>query len=225
MSGDHTTSGKPLLANDPHLGLQAPALWYYARLTTPDLDVVGATLPGVPGIILGHNERIAWGFTNTSPDVQDLYIEKIVAGKPDRYVVPDGSRSFDVRQERIFIKDEDPVTLKVRTTRHGPVLSDVLGSAGTALSEGYAMALAWTALREDDLTAQAVFGLMVAKDWAQFKAALRSFHSPQQSIVYADVEGNIGLYAPGRIPLRRADNDAMPSLPTSLRHRPPLELL
>ncbi len=213
VSGEHTTSGKPLLANDPHLGLQAPAVWYYARLTTPDLDVVGATLPGVPGIYLGHNGRIAWGFTNTGPDVQDLYIEKIVAGEPDRYLAPDGPRPFTVRQERIFIKDDDPVTLMVRTSRHGPILSDVLGSARTELPQDYALALAWTALREDDLTAQAVFGIMAAKDWAQFKEALRSFHTPQQSIVYADVEGNIGFYAAGRIPLRKGDNDAMGLLP------------
>jgi penicillin amidase len=213
VSGEHTTSGKPLLANDPHLGLQAPAVWYYARLTTTDLDVVGATLPGVPGIYLGHNGRIAWGFTNTGPDVQDLYIEKIVAGEPDRYLAPDGPRPFTVRQERIFIKDDDPVTLMVRTSRHGPILSDVLGSARTELPQDYALALAWTALREDDLTAQAVFGIMAAKDWAQFKEALRSFHTPQQSIVYADVEGNIGFYAPGRIPLRKEDNDAMGLLP------------
>jgi len=212
MSGQHTSSGKPLLSNDPHLGLQAPALWYYARLTTPDLDVVGATLPGVPGIILGHNQNIAWCFTNTGPDVQDLYIEKL-AEAPGRYFTPGGVQAFETRQEVIRIKGEDSVDLYVRESRHGPILSDVLPSAAEALSEGHVLSMAWAALLEDDRTPAAVFGLMAAQNWGQFKNALRDFHSPQQNIVYADIEGNIGHYSPGRIPLRHADNDLMGLMP------------
>ncbi|MDW3688062.1 penicillin acylase family protein [Cupriavidus sp. CV2] len=210
VSGAHTRSGKPLLANDPHLGLQAPALWYFAQLQAPGLDVTGATLPGMPAVVLGHNQRIAWGFTNTAPDVQDLYIERLQPGSTQRYQTPDGWADFITRTETIHVKGAPDVTLNVRETRHGPVISDAAEPVATAaapLGAQYVVAFQWTALRADDRTVQAGLALNRATDWASFLAALRDFHSPQQNIVYADVDGNIGFIAPGRVPLRRADND------------------
>ncbi|GAB7546329.1 penicillin acylase family protein [Cupriavidus sp. 8B] len=210
VSGAHTRSGKPLLANDPHLGLQAPALWYFAQLQAPGLDVTGATLPGMPAVVLGHNQRIAWGFTNTAPDVQDLYIERLQPGSTQRYQTPDGWADFITRTETIHVKGAPDVKLSVRETRHGPVISDAAEPVATAaapLGAQYVVAFQWTALRADDRTVQAGLALNRATDWASFLAALRDFHSPQQNIVYADVDGNIGFIAPGRVPLRRADND------------------
>ncbi|AJG19676.1 penicillin acylase family protein [Cupriavidus basilensis] len=210
VSGAHTRSGKPLLANDPHLGLQAPALWYFAQMQAPGLDVTGATLPGMPAVVLGHNQRIAWGFTNTAPDVQDLYIERLQPGSTQRYQTPDGWAEFVTRTETIHVKGAPDVTLNVRETRHGPVISDAAEPVATAaapLGAQYVVAFQWTALRADDRTVQAGLALNRATDWASFLAALRDFHSPQQNIVYADVDGNIGFIAPGRVPLRRADND------------------
>ncbi|WP_354682219.1 penicillin acylase family protein [Cupriavidus necator] len=210
VSGAHTQSGKPLLANDPHLGLQAPALWYFARMTAPGLDVAGATLPGLPLVVLGHNARIAWGLTNTAPDVQDLYIERLRPGNDTQYQTPNGWAAFETRTETIRVKGAPDVTLKVRATRHGPVISDVsesVASAAGPFGAQYVVAFQWTALRADDRTFQAGLKMNEAHDWASFTAALRDFHSPQQNIVYADVDGNIGFYAPGRVPLRRADND------------------
>ncbi|WP_454764026.1 penicillin acylase family protein [Cupriavidus campinensis] len=210
VSGAHTRSGKPLLANDPHLGLQAPALWYFARMQAPGLDVTGATLPGMPLVVLGHNQRIAWGFTNTAPDVQDLYIERIDPAHPDHYQTPEGWAAFETRTETIRVKGADDVRLTVRNTRHGPVLSDVaepLAAAARPLGAQYVVAFQWTALRADDKTFEGGLRLGQARDWNSFLAAMRDLHAPQQNIVYADVDGNIGYIAPGRVPLRRADND------------------
>jgi len=210
VSGAHTRSGKPLLANDLHLGLQAPSLWYLAHLRAPGMEVSGATLPGAPVVVLGHNQRIAWGFTNTASDVQDLYIEQVQPGNADRYRTPTGWADFDKRVETIHVKGAPDVVLTVRSTRHGPVISDVaepVASAAAPLGAQYVVAMQWTALRADDRTLQAGLALSAASDWSSFVNALRDFHSPQQNIVYADVDGNIGFIAPGRVPIRRRDND------------------
>jgi penicillin amidase len=126
LAGSRTTTGKPLLANDPHLKLSTPALWYFARLEAPGLDVAGATMPGLPGVVLGQNKHIAWGFTNTGPDVQDLYLERIKPDDPTQYQTPTGWARFDTRQEVIRVKGQADVALTVRSTRHGPVLSDAV---------------------------------------------------------------------------------------------------
>ena len=204
-SGARTASGKPMLANDPHLGLTAPPIWYLAHLNAPGLDVIGATLPGVPGVLIGRNDRIAWGFTNTGPDVQDLYLEKLDSA--GNYLAPDGPRAFLQRQEKIQIKGGDEETLPVRVSRHGPVISDVVPSALELTPRGYAMALAWTALAEDDLTVQAALRIGRTKSWAEFESTLKELHAPQQTITFADVEGNIGYIAPGRVPVRKPEND------------------
>ena len=210
VDGTRTESGKPLLANDPHLGLTAPSVWYLAHLSWPGVDVVGATLPGMPGVVLGHNGRVAWGFTNTGPDVQDLFVESVDPLDESRYLAPDGWRAFEVRRERIRVKDGEDVVLEVRESRHGPVLGDMERKPGDRDRPDQVLALAWTALREDDLTLQAALGLPHARDWERFVANARDFHSPQQNITYADVDGNIGFLAPGLIPIRRGHRHERP---------------
>jgi penicillin amidase len=205
VSGERTASGKPLLANDPHLGLTAPPVWYFAQISAPGVNVIGSTLPGVPGVILGRNERIAWGFTNTGPDVQDLFIEKLDAS--GGYLTPSGPQPFKVVDETIRVKGAEPEKLRVRISRHGPVISDVSKPAQDEAPRGHVIAFSWTALAEDDRSMQAALKFARAREWDGFLAAARDFHSPQQNIVYADVDGNIGFVAAGSVPHRRATND------------------
>jgi penicillin amidase len=209
VSGARTASGKPLLANDPHLGMTAPALWYLAHLSAPGLNAVGASMPGLPGIVLGHNDRVAWGFTNTASDVQDLYIERVNPANPRQYQTPDGWADFGMRSETIRVKGQPDVQLLVRSTRHGPVISGALPLLDrTALdARTHVIAFAWTALRPDDRSLQGALGFNTANNWEQFLAAARDFSSPQQNVVYADVDGNIGFVAPGRVPVRGPAND------------------
>ena len=194
VAGARSASGKPLLANDPHLGLTAPPVWYFAHLHAPGLDAIGGTLPGVPGILTGRNERIAWGLTSTGADVQDLYLEKLDA-------------PFSRIEEVIKVKDAADERLAIRVSRHGPVISDVSRAAIDAVPRGYALAMAWTALAEDDLTMQAALKLPRARNWQEFLAAARELHAPTQSATYADVDGNIGFIAAGRVPVRKPAND------------------
>jgi penicillin amidase len=205
VSGERSATGKPLLANDPHLGLTTPAVWYFAHLHAPGFEAIGATLPGVPVIVLGRNSHFAWGLTNTGPDVQDLYLERL-DGAGD-YLAPEGPRPFRQIDEVIRVKGGADVRLQVRVSRHGPVISDVSSAALAAAPRGHVLALQWTALREDDLTLQSAVKLARARDWPGFLAALRDYHSPQQNFVYADAEGNIGFVAAGRVPIRKREND------------------
>ncbi len=211
LSGEHTASGNTLLANDPHLGMQIPSLWYLAHLSAPGMEVAGATLPGLPMPVLGRTPNFAWGFTNTNPDVQDLFIERLHPDDPDRYLVPSGSAAFATREEIIRVKDGVDETLTVRETRHGPVVSDIISGSGEFLSAGHVIAFAWTALSDDDLSAQAAARIGLAEDWGSFTAILRDFHAPQQNVVFADIHGNIGYFAPGRVPIRRNGNGWMPA--------------
>lgn len=213
VSGERTATGKPVLANDPHLGLRAPILWYLMRIVTPEWEVAGATAPGVPFVILGHNRRIAWGMTNTSSDFEDLFVERIDSTDPDRYLAPGGSLPFDSRDEIIRVKGEDDVTLTVRTTRHGPVIRDIGDSDGGAagMAPGSVLSVSATYLRADDRSAEGLMGLGFATDWESFLRAVRDFRAPQQNVAYADVDGNIGLIVPGRVPVRRSGNGAMPA--------------
>lgn len=207
INGKRTVTGQPLLANDPHLGLASPSLWYFAHMASPAGAAIGATLPGIPGVVLGHNGRVAWGFTNTGPDTQDLYIEKIDPADPAQYITPNGSAAFVIRQETIRQRGGEDVVITVRETRHGPVISDVHDGARQQLESGYVLAFAWTALLDEDTTADALLGLDSVADWTGFTDNLRRFVAPQQNIVYADRDGNIGFVAPGLVPIRRADND------------------
>ncbi|MFN7778336.1 MAG: penicillin acylase family protein [Betaproteobacteria bacterium] len=209
VAGSRSASGAPLLANDPHLGMTTPSVWYFARLQAPGLDVFGATMPGVPYVILGRNRNVAWGFTNTHSDVQDVFIERLNPADPAEYLTPTGPARFDEREEVIAVRGAEPVRLTVRSTRHGPVLSGVLGAADKALApdRGYVLALQWAWLAAPDRSWRAIRGFNLAADAAGFVAATRDWELAQQNIVYADRAGRIGLIAPGRIPQRRADND------------------
>ena len=211
VSGAHTESGKPLLANDPHLRLEVPGVWYLAHISTPDLEIVGATLPGLPFPLLGRTRNLAWGFTNTGPDVQDLFIERLDPDDPTRYLTPEGSVPFAVRSETIAVSGEEPVELVVRETRHGPVVSGVIEESAQFLEAGHVLAFAWTALDEDDLSAQALVNATAATDWQGFVEALRDLAVPQQTIIFADAEGNIGYVAPGRVPIRASGQGHMPA--------------
>jgi penicillin amidase len=215
VAGSHTTTGKPLLANDPHLKLSAPALWYFARLEAPGLKVAGATLPGLPLVVLGQNEHIAWGFTNTGPDVQDLYLEQVKADDPTQYRTPDGWAKFETLSDVIKVKGKPDVPVTLRRTRHGPVISDagisddVLGAKPT-----HVLAMRWTALDADSDPITVALAFSRAHTVAEFVAASRGFVAPMQNMVVADREGHIGYVAPGRVPLRRPDNDLMGQVPS-----------
>ncbi len=202
-------TGGALLANDPHLGLQAPGVWYLAHLQTPGLELIGATLPGIPAMVLGHNGTIAWGFTNTGADTQDLFIERVDAVDATRYLTPEGAAPFEVREEQIRVAGAPPVALNVRATRHGPVISDLLPDAA-AFGADRVVALAWSALAEDDLALQALLGVGKARNWQQFVTALRDVGAPMQNIHYADTSGHIGFIAPGRVPIRRNGDGRWP---------------
>ena len=226
VAGSKTTSGKPLLANDPHLGLSAPAIWYFARLqvkaadaAAPESDVIGATLPGLPGVILGRTAKVAWGFTNTGPDVQDLYLEQINPANPLQYRLPkpDGDtaleqvklwQNFDVREETIRVKGQVDVAYTVRSTRHGPVISDAQPTHADVLDlKKYVIALRWSGLDADNRTLLAGFKAQKAQSVGELFAAYADYHSPMQNVVAADVSGTIAYKAVGRVPVRRADND------------------
>jgi penicillin amidase len=184
VAGSRTASGKPILADDPHLALTSPMLWYLADLRGPTLRVIGASIPGLPSIVIGRNDRVAWGVTNVNPDVQDLYLE------------PEDAKLRE-RTEIIKVKGAEDVRLTVRESEHGPIISDV--GAGEL---GPRVALKWTALQPGDTTLDAFLGLNYAQNWAEFRAALEQYVAPSQSFVYADVDGNTGYLAPGRIPVR-----------------------
>lgn len=218
VAGAHSTSGKPLLANDPHLGLSAPAIWYFARLQAPaagggpGLDVIGATLPGLPFVVLGRTEKMAWGFTNTAPDVQDLYLEQINPANPGQYRIPAAAGSawadFQTRRETIKVKGQPDVPLDVRETRHGPVLSDVQKSHAELLdTRKYVIALRWSALDADNQTVLAGLRINRAQSVQELVDAFAAHHSPMQNVVAADVAGGLAFKAAGKVPLRRPDND------------------
>jgi len=208
VDGAHSASGKPLLANDPHLPFGAPGFWYLARLKTPEREIAGGTAPGTPFVVIGHNDRIAWGLTTTGSDVEDLFIEKIDPADPGRYLTPGGSAAFESREETIAVRGAAPVSLSIRTTRHGPVLSDAL-PAGVA-DEGYVLSLAAPFLADADSTAETLWGIDRATDWTGFRAALQSFVAPQQNIAYGDNAGTIGVVASCRVPIRKSGNCWLP---------------
>lgn len=210
ISSANTKSGKPVLANDPHLGFRAPGLWYLARVSAPGLNVTGATVPGVPFHVLGHNGRIAWAFTTTDSDTQDLFIERLVPDRPRRYLTPTGDAPFASRTETISVKNDKAVEITIRTTRHGPVVSDIYSDLEKIAADGHVVALAATSLRPDDMTPLALYRLNRAQNRTEFEQAARHFHSPQQNISYADIDGNTGFIAPGRVPVRKSGRGRHP---------------
>lgn len=211
VAGSHSETGAPLLANDPHLKLTTPALWYLARLDAPGLKVAGATMPGLPIVVLGQNEHVAWGFTNTGPDVQDLYIERIKPDDAAQYQTPTGWAPFETRQESIKVRGAADVNITVRSTRHGPVISDAgevaEGLTGPKGKPAYALAMRWTALDPDVGTLEAGLAFNQARSVAEFVAASAKYAMPMQNMVVADRAGHIGEVSAGKVPLRSAEND------------------
>ncbi|WP_243090681.1 penicillin acylase family protein [Thermus neutrinimicus] len=206
VAGSRTVTGKPFLANDPHLRLGAPSLWFLMALEAPGYRAIGASLPGVPGIVIGRNDRIAWGVTNVGADVQDLYLLEDVEGKGYRYkgrVVP-----YRVREERIPIKGGKEEVLRVRETVYGPVITDALENPPRV-----PMALRWVSLDEEDHILMAYLGINRAQNWQEFVAALSPYSAPSQNFVYADVDGNIGYIAPGKFPIRKEGHTGMVPVP------------
>lgn len=206
LAGKHTVSGKPLLANDPHLKLNNPSTWYLMRVDLPDMILAGASAPGMPGIILGRNSHLAWGCTTTRGDVQDIFIEKLHQDEKNKYQTPDGFETIKEFHEEILVKGEKPEKLLIRETRHGVVLDDVITKVETD-KEDELFVLSWTGLHPKDKTSESLYMMNFAKGIDDFKKALNLFHSPQQNVHYADVEGNIGVAAPVRLPQRKKKND------------------
>lgn len=210
-SGAGTDTGKPILANDPHLGFSVPNAWYLVRMETPDGVRVGGSAPAFPLLVLGHNGRTAWALTNAYGDTSDVFVERVDASDPSRYLSPDGPQPFQTRQETIAVRFGEPEILTVRQTRHGPVVSDVPGrGAAPALEEGSVLALAHTALLPGDSTAAALLEAQQSDTVAGFMEALRAVASPQQNIAVADISGDIGLIAPALVPIRKQPSDLLP---------------
>jgi len=204
VSGARTASGKPILANDPHLGFGMPSVWIMNGLHCREVteacpwDVAGVTFPGAPGVVLGHNARIAWGATNVGPDTQDLFLESVDTADPGRYRFEGQSIPFDVRHETIKVAGKPDVEVDVRSTRHGVVLSDV----DSRLKDGPVLSLRWTTTAETDLALETFFKIDVASSFEEFHEAFAGYGSPSQNFVYADVDGHIGYVLPGLIPIR-----------------------
>jgi penicillin amidase len=222
ISGSRTNTGKPFLANDPHLGVQMPSIWYEAGLHCEPVsdqcpfDVSGFSFAGVPGIILGHNSHIAWAMTNVGADVMDLYIEKVNPQNPNQYFYQNAWHDMKVTQDRIHVGGSDDVQFAIRSTQHGPVISDSMKSlqdfrnkTGQDVPEQYAIALRWTALEASD-TFPAIWKMNVAKNWEEFRAAAADFDVPSQNLMYADIDGNIGYQTPGMIPIRAKGDGRFP---------------
>ncbi|MFE3903430.1 penicillin acylase family protein [Streptomyces sp. NPDC059153] len=225
VSGKYTTTGKPLLANDPHLAPQLPSLWYQMGLhcreitKTCQYDTAGYTFAGMPGVIIGHNQDIAWGFTNLGADVTDLFLEKVSA---DGYLYDGKVKPFTVRKETIKVAGGKSREITIRETNNGPLVSDrsselekvgqkaPVAGAAPDRADGYAVALKWTAL-EPGKSMDAVFELNRAKDFPSFRKAAEHFEVPSQNLIYADTKDHIGYQAPGKIPVRLQGDGTMPS--------------
>ena len=239
VSGKLTTTGKPLLANDPHLGIAMPSIWYQIGLHCRPkneqcpFEVAGFSLAGAPGVLLGHNDHIAWGFTFAYEDVMDLFIEKVNPENPNQYEINGKWIDFETRTEQIDVVGGDPVEITIRATRHGPVISDVYGPlkdegdpedeefvpfkerAGIDLPERYVIALSWTALSTGNTLTkgnplEAVWGFNKAQNWEQFRQAASIFHTPGHNLLYADTEGNIGYQTGGDVPIRKKGDGTLP---------------
>jgi penicillin amidase len=199
LSGEHTESGKPLLSNDMHLGHRMPTLWYAAHLRCGNFDAVGVTLPGYPYIIVGHNQRIAWGFTNIGPTVEDAYIENFSSS--GQYLTPEGWKDPEHRREVIKVKGKPDVEVNVDITRHGPVITELVPG------ETRKIALRWTLY---DAPRNVFFDVDSAQNWEQFRKAFSRFDAPAQNVVYADTDGNIGYQTTGKIPIRATGDGSLP---------------
>lgn len=207
VSGKRTVSGNPLLANDPHLDLTAPSVWYMVNLSMPGMRVAGVTTPGFPGVLLGHNEYIAWGATNLGPDVQDLYLETFDSNNPLKYQTPQGWKDAEVFREEIKVRKGIATTetesefFDVTVTRHGPIFLE---------KDNKRYALRWTAFDPKANEAEGFFRFNYARNWKDFTDALSTYKGVTFNFVYADVAGNIGYYGAGGIPIRKSGNGSLP---------------
>ncbi|MEP6884178.1 MAG: penicillin acylase family protein [Gammaproteobacteria bacterium] len=201
ISGNLTATGKPLLANDPHRVIAQPSLRYIVHLVAPGWNVIGAGEPGLPGVALGHNEHIAWGFTIFGLDQQDLYLESLDPADPDRYSTPGGWRRMETRTEVIEVRNSKSVPVQVKFTRHGPIL----WQDGTR-----ALALRWVGAEPGTAGYLGSLALDRARNWQQFEAAMPRWKVPSENIVYADRQGNIGEHSTGLAPLRQNWSGLLP---------------
>lgn len=199
VSGAHTTTGKPLLSNDMHLGHQVPNLWYETHLHAGDFEAAGVSLPGYPYVMVGHNRRIAWGFTNVGPTVEDLYVEKF--NEQGQYLTPEGWKSPEVRREVIQVKGKQDENLDVLITRHGPIVTEFVPG------ETRKLALRWTLY---DNIRSPFFHADTAQNWQQFRQAFSELDAPGQNVVYADIDGNIGYQTTGKVPIRASGDGSLP---------------
>ncbi|GGE77701.1 penicillin acylase family protein [Priestia taiwanensis] len=205
ISGEKSVSGKPLLADDPHLSLATPAIWYQTQLQTPDMNVSGVIFAGVPGIILGHNEHVAWGVTNVGPDVQDLYIEKRNPANKTQFLYNDKWENAEIYRETIKVKGETAIPYEVVVTRHGPVISEFAHDNGN----DKVLSMRWTA-HDPSPELEAILKLNKATNWTEFEKGLELFHTPAQNFVFAAKDGTIAYKANGKIPIRKKGASMVP---------------
>ncbi len=206
VSGSRTESGMPIVANDPHLGLMAPAIWYLARLEVTEelgepVNLVGASLPGAPFVFLGRNDNVAWGFTNTAADVQDIFIERLNADNPNEYLTPSGVQTLGSVEEIIKVKGGKDVAFTRQFSRHGPILPGSYKNIQDYLPENTIAALQWVALAHDDTTANAGPALFAGKTVTDYQDLMEVSLTPMQSMVVADTKANIRIIAPGPVPV------------------------
>jgi len=206
VSGDKTKSGKPILADDPHLGLSTPSIWYQMHLQSPEQNVSGVIFAGIPGVILGHNDEIAWGVTNVGPDVQDLYIEIPNPDNPTQFRYDGEWEQAEVRNEPIKVKDGETVDFEVIVTKHGPIMTDLVFKETEPSAE---FSMQWTAL-QPTTELRAVLGFNKSKSWDDFEQALEDFKAPAQNFVFASKDGTIAYKANGQIPLRKQGDGQLP---------------
>lgn len=210
VAGRRTASGKPIVANDPHLGMTAPPMWYLVRIETPNLKLSGASVPGVPFLLVGHNANVGWGVTTPYVDTADVFVEKLDPNDPTKYLTPDGPKAFKTRTETIKVRFGDPVTLTIRETRHGPVITDLPFGTMPKTADKTVLALRAPWLTSADTTADAIHAINRATDWASFRAGLRRYIGPSQNFAFADSKGTIAHITPGKIPIRRTGDARLP---------------
>ena len=204
IGGARTRSGRPILANDTHLALRAPSLWYLAAIHGGPIETAGMMIPGVPVVVIGHSRRVAWGYTNAMVDDVDFFVEEVDPADSTRYRTPEGWARFEVRAETIQVKGGAPVVQRVRSTRHGPVLSDVEERV-----PGKVLAMRWTA-QDPSSEMVAMMGMNRAANAQDFILAIRDFNNPHQNVVFADTSGTIGYWMGGRVPVRRGGDGVLP---------------
>jgi penicillin amidase len=208
--------GGPVLANDPHMPSTNPMTWYLAHLTAPGLRAIGATTPGIPAVIIGRNSHVAWGMTNLNPDVQDFFLEKIDETEK-KYEFEGRTVTLEIREETVRVKNRPDVTLKIASTRHGPIVNDVMGGEDAELAKDDflkscgALSFQWTGMNPENSSLRGFLLLAEARNWPQFLDALKCCTVPAVNFGYADVEGNIGYHAAGRVPVRRNGDGSRPA--------------